>query len=130
MRWDYRARNAHCPGANVTNSAHGLSKILGEYRALPGGTGFQPVCLYLHRLEAGATQASPSIIASPRDYCCTQARAFLHNGSRLAPFHLLFSSTRLSGLGGSRMIRLLTVRKRIKSSRPPFWPLSPLGRGW
>src|SRR6185312_2825846 len=65
MRWDYRARNAHCPGANVTNSAHGLSKVLGEYRALPGGTGFQPVCLFLHRLEAGATQASPSIIASP-----------------------------------------------------------------
>jgi hypothetical protein len=33
---------------------------------LLGGTGFQPVCLYLHRLEAGATQESSMIIALPQ----------------------------------------------------------------
>jgi hypothetical protein len=31
---------------------------------LLGSTGFQPVCLYSHRLEAGATQESPEIIYS------------------------------------------------------------------
>src|SRR6185312_5842904 len=45
-------------------------------RWLLGGTGFQPVCLYLHRLEAGATQESSMILALPQ-------RLLLHPYTRL-----------------------------------------------
>ena len=40
---------------------------------LPGGTGFQPVWLCLHRLEAGATQVWPSIIAPPPEKLASPA---------------------------------------------------------
>ncbi|HXD86721.1 MAG TPA: hypothetical protein VN641_09515, partial [Urbifossiella sp.] len=43
----------------------GCSKVRWGWGMLLGGTGFQPVCLYLHRLEAGATQESSMIIALP-----------------------------------------------------------------
>jgi hypothetical protein len=49
---------------------------------LLGGTGFQPVCLYLHRLEAGATQESFRLIVSPRYFRCTPPEVRQYNAGR------------------------------------------------
>ncbi|HXD89176.1 MAG TPA: hypothetical protein VN641_21975, partial [Urbifossiella sp.] len=49
-------------------------KIRWGWGMLLGGTGFQPVCLYLHRLEAGATQESSMIIALPQRLLLHPAR--------------------------------------------------------
>jgi hypothetical protein len=50
---------------------------------LLGGTGFQPVCLYSHRLEAGATQESPEIIYSSQRLLLHPRLRLVVNGSWL-----------------------------------------------
>src|SRR6185312_3262167 len=63
-----------CGSASISWGASGWRRLL-------GGTGFQPVCLYSHRLEAGATQQSSSISASTRESRYTQTWRFNEHSS-------------------------------------------------